>query len=316
MQLKARAPGSLMLLGEHAVLFGKPALVCAVNRFITVSLTPNPAAYDETITINAGDYGYLETMLTEITIQKPFQFVLAAIKQLQPKIKRGFTLTIASEFSDQIGFSSSAATTVATLAVLSTWLDIQMTPLAFLRLGRQVVRDVQGIGSGADIAASIFGGVVSYKTSPLTADKIHNLFPLSVLYSGYKKSTAEVIRHVQQHFAAHPEIMRQLISSIGECAAQGAQLTRKKDWEKLGQVFNIQQGLMEALQVSNDDLRQLIHTLKQNTDIMGAKISGSGLGDCVIGLGRSDVVLQESNKPMAVIPNVAMTLQGVSCEKN
>lgn len=146
MQLKARAPGSLMLLGEHAVLYGKPALVCAVNQYITVTLTPNLEADDKTIEIYSANYGHYETQLSSLTIQKPFQFVLAAISQLQMRIRRGFKLEITSEFSDQMGLGSSAAVTVATLAVIVAWLDMRIPEIELIRQGREVVRKVQGTG--------------------------------------------------------------------------------------------------------------------------------------------------------------------------
>ena len=102
--------------------------------------------------------------------------------------------------------------------------------------------------------------------------------------------------------------MRQIINGIGECALRGAHHVRQKDWQKLGEVFNIQQGLMEALNVSNAQLQTLINDLRSDKSILGAKISGSGLGDCVVGLGRA------KNIPHSCM-DAEMTLQGVMCEK-
>ena len=309
MQLKASAPGSLMLLGEYAVLHGKHALVCAIDKRITVTLTPRT---DEIITIVGLQENY-STTLTELSITQPFQFVLGALKQYHGRLRRGCDIEIVSEFSDKIGFGSSAAVTVATLAAIVTWLNIRISPIELVRMGRNVVRQVQGLGSGADIAASVYGGMVGYQAQPLSAEKFATLHPLTAIYSGFKTPTIDAIKHVQDYFSPHPNVFRQLSNSIGQCALDGMHLVRKESWARLGEMMNIQQGLMESLGVSTPLLRDIVYKLRQETGVLGTKISGAGLGDCVIGLGtmsQSETLMDGVEQ----IP-VAMTLQGVNCEK-
>lgn len=312
MQLKASAPGSLMLLGEYAVLHGKQAIVCAVNKRITVTLTPRQ---DERIEIQSALHGHYTTELTKIKIEKPFQFVLGALQQYQPKMKRGCDIEITSEFSDKVGLGSSAAVTVATLAALVTWLNIRISAIELVRQGRNVVRAVQGIGSGADIAASVYGGMVNYQSQPIMAEKFSTACPLTVLYAGFKTPTTDAIKHVQDYFATRPQLFRTLTNSIGQCAYEGMQQIRKEDWTQLGDIMNIQQGMMESLGVCTPLLRHMIDDLRKQPGITGAKISGSGLGDCVIGLGK----LPESytftdGQGVQRIP-VEITQEGVHCEK-
>ncbi len=313
MQLKASAPGSLMLLGEYAVLYGKHALVCAVNKRITVTLTPRQ---DERIEIQSSIHGHYATELSKLTIEKPFQFVLGALKQYQPKLKRGCDIEIVSEFSDKVGLGSSAAVTVATLAALITWLNIRILPLDLVRQGRNVVRNVQGVGSGADIAASVYGGMVGYQAQPLSVEKFSVTHPLSALYAGFKTPTVDAIKQVQQYFSAHPDLLRQIHNGIGQCAMDGMQVLRKEDWTRLGEIMNIQQGMMESLGVNMPILRDMVEDLRKQPSVLGAKISGSGLGDCVIGLGEVPEHYQCATNHGGVqrIP-VEMTLQGVKCEK-
>lgn len=313
MQLKASAPGSLMLLGEYAVLYGKQALVCAVNKRIHVTLTPR---LDDRIEIQSDLHGTYITTLSELSIEKPFHFVLGALKQYQTRLKRGCDIVITTEFSDQVGLGSSAAVTVATLAAMVTWLNIRMSPLDLVRQGRNVVRQIQGIGSGADIAASVFGGVVGYQAQPLSAEKFSVTYPLTALYAGFKTPTVEAIQRVQTDFAPHMNLFRQLHNSIGQCAIEGIQALRKEEWNKLGQIMNIQQGLMESLGVSLPLLQNMIRNLRDQQAILGAKISGAGLGDCVIGLGELPTHYTYTEEQQAVQRlSVEMTLQGVHCEK-
>src|SRR5579864_4695671 len=127
MQHKASAPGSLMLLGEHAVLHGKQALVCAIDKRLTVTLTPRD---DKCIQITS-KLGRYSAELSEIKIEKPFQFVLGALQVFMEsnELSQGCDISIQSEFSDQMGFGSSAAVTAATLSALASWCEMDFTAL-------------------------------------------------------------------------------------------------------------------------------------------------------------------------------------------
>ena len=314
MSYKASAPGSLMLLGEYGVLFGLPALVCAVDKRIHVMLRPRE---DNIINIHSALLGDYATDLSVLQIEKPFQFVLGAVKQLQSKIRRGFDLHIESEFSDKVGLGSSAAVTVATLAAIMTWLDIRISPIDLVRQGRSVIRQCQGIGSGADVAASVYGGVVYYHSQPLTAEKIAVKLPLTLHYTGFKTKTADAIQQVKTRFTHYPLVFKQLCSGIGQCAADGVQWVRKQDLAKLGELMNIQQGLMDALGVNLPIMQHMTSVLRQQNGVRGVKISGSGLGDCVVSLGEvaSDINFGDHYDGIHPIP-VEMTLHGVQSEKN
>src|SRR3989338_1010930 len=318
MQLKASAPGSLMLLGEYAVLYGKPALVVAVNKRITVLLTPRT---DSQIEIESSALGSYTTQLDRLIIEPPFQFVLGAVKYYHAKLQTGCHIKIISDFSDKVGLGSSAAVTVATLAALMMWLDTIVSPLTLMRQGRSVVRHIQNVGSGADIAASVYGGMGSYQTHPLHAEKISHVHPITVLYAGFKTLTTEVISHVEHRFLPYPELFRDITHSIGHCAAHGIQCARHEEWKQLGEIMTIQQGLMESLGVSTPLLDEMIADLRKIPQIVGVKISGSGLGDCVIGLGQlpSDYTYSsqyddEAHRLVQRIP-LEMSLEGVQCEK-
>lgn len=314
MLFKAKAPGSMMLFGEYAVLHGYPALVCAVDKYVEVTLTPRR---DDLIRIDSERLGQHQVFLSELTVARPFQFILAAIQSFQLKLKTGFDLKITSQFSHEVGLGSSAAVTVATLAVLIQWLNLRMGPVDFVRLGRQVVQTVQGVGSGADIAASTLGGVVLYHPLRLTLEKIPVSLPLIAYYAGFKTPTPEAIRRVQARFAAEPNLFRLLCQSIGECVVSATAALKRQDLRALGELMGIHQGLHQALGVSLPVLNDVVESLSAQPHVFGAKISGSGLGDCVIGLGRleQDLVLPAYGGSVQRIP-LNITLEGVQSEKS
>jgi mevalonate kinase len=279
----ASAPGSLMLMGEHAVLAGKLALVTAIDKRINVILTPNTSNTIELIDANLGT---MQLNIAEIRQQAPFEFVTAAIQYFEPQIKSGFTLQIRPDFSSKLGFGSSAAVTVATVAVLSAWLHAKQYGLKQLfKISKMIMLQVQGIGSGADIAASVYGGVLAYRVAPLKIIPLSLIPPITAVYCGYKKPTKMVVAMVKDLQQQQPKVFARIFSAMQTCVEQAMLAIRNSDWDSLGMLFMQHHGLQVALGVSDLQLDTLVRQLSAQSNIYGAKISGSGLGDCVIGLG-------------------------------
>lgn len=282
--VQASAPGSLMLMGEHAVLHGQPAIVCAISKRMKVELTPRP---DREVHLHS-TLGEHRTTLDELAPNESFRFVLGAIRLCREDIPSGFELDIRSEMSHQMGLGSSAAVTVATLAALAGACGQDLQPATLLEQGVKIVRKAQGgVGSGADVAASSFGGCLRFHADSLESVVLPTAPKLTVLYSGSKTPTPEVIALVDENRKNHPGVFAKLDGLIGDIVQQGVAAAAQDDWETLGELMNIHQGLMDAMGVNNARLSELVYELREDPNILGSKISGSGLGDCVVGLGKA-----------------------------
>lgn len=281
--IRVSAPGSMMLLGEHAVLHGHYALVCALNRRIHVALAPRA---DREIHITSS-LGRTSLTIDAIEVKDPLTFVLASLKRRQTDLTTGFDLTVQSEFTHKAGLGSSAAVTAATTAALALWLDGAADPGHVLKESIAVIRDVQGLGSGADAAASVFGGIVLYRADPLYVRTLHAVHPVTLVYSGAKKPTAEVVRIVQAAREKHPDVYDRIYELMGASAEQAAGAIERGEWQAVAELMNINQGLMDAIGVCDGKLAGIVYALRKDPGVLGAKISGSGLGDCIIGLGRA-----------------------------
>lgn len=308
MSFKASAPGSLMLLGEYAVLHGKLALVCAIDKRLTVTLTPRT---DQSVNIKTA-LGHFETDIHHLQSVPPFHFVLATLKSFKSKLKYGCDILIESEFSATVGFASSAAVTAATIAAVCAWLKISISKLQHVRLARKIILGEQGLGSGADVAACVLGGVVSYRMQPLQLKKLPLLPAITVVYSGSKTPTVEAVTQVKNNFSTQPKLFKQLLAAIDSCAVSGVSALRKQNWQRLGHIMNVQQGLMDALGVNTPALNSITEMLRQQPHILGVKISGSGLGDCVVALGTTGRI---QLPPHAQLIPVQISDRGVMCEK-
>ncbi len=273
-----------MLLGEHAVLHGRRALVCAINKRITVSLS----TIDKRILRIVSDLGPYEAPLGELTDHPDFRFVLDAVKQYP--LTQGIELKIESEFSSEIGFGSSAAVTVATHAALMRMVGTAVPAVHGLgdrslpledvfKRSLATIHRVQGRGSGADVAASVFGGVVAYRAEPLEIIPLKQSFPLTAVYSGAKMKTADVIRYLEERRALNVDYFERIFDRMDASVDEVID-----DFSQLGRMLILNQKLMEEMGLCNAALAEIIQEFRDLK--VPAKISGSGLGDCAIGLGE------------------------------
>ena len=302
-----------MILGEYAVLHDQKAIVAAINQRIEARLIPR---LDDQIVIdsNLGTLTFLISDLKTLQIPKYFSFVIAAIKRFQLDLKQGFDLKIKSDFASDLGLGSSAAVTVSVIAVLNDWIQSTQNFQWVFREALAVIREVQGMGSGADVAASVFGSCLLYHpNSTALVEKLKNFIPLTVIYSGSKTPTPQVIQQVNQLALEYPTLIEQLYRSIGDCVEAAVVAIKNEDWKQLGVLMNCQHELMKFLRVSTPLLEKIIDTLRQQSSVWGAKISGAGLGDCVIGVGsmETDPFVIEALPRIATIIPLTIDEQGL-----
>ena len=302
---KISAPGKLMILGEHAVLHGSQALVCAVNKRLRLTFTPR----DDSQIFLQSDLGDYHSELKEIKIRQPFHFVLTTINQFSDQLTSGFNLYIESEFPDTVGLGSSSAVTVATTAGLCVLLNKPHNPEAIFSESLKIVRYIQGTGSGADVAASVFGGIIAYRYTPLEIHKLDSTCPITVVYSGKKTPTTQVIGQVSSLRNKFPALCDSIYEAMDKSCTLALNAIKNENWTNFGELLNINQGLMDALGVCDVNLAKIVYEMRDDPGIMGSKISGSGLGDCVVGLGA----IRSPGFSFPVLP-IEIDLDGVRIE--
>lgn len=294
---RGSAPGSLMLMGEHSVLRGQPCWVCALDRRLTVDLHPRA---DNIVRLHSG-LGEHETRIGDWLGNDRFRFVIGALRACKEPLEaagQGFELDIKSGMSHQMGLGSSAAVTVATLAALAAAGGAPadavdpttgaVSPSWLARIGHEVVLKVQGgRGSGADVAASAFGGLLRYYQDGDQTLQLPIAPDLTLLYSGYKTPSPEVISIVETAIGQDPAVFEAIDELVGMVVRRATDAAVADDLETVGRMWNFNHGLMDAMGVNDARLSALAYELRDDPNVLGSKISGSGLGDCVVGLGKA-----------------------------
>ena len=176
--ITARAPGKLFIAGEYAVVTpGEPSVLVAVDRYLTARLTESRGVGS----IHSPEYGQVPLTWTRsgdgVTIDRehhPYDYVLATItvaEQLRAELglpPRFFDLRIDSGLDDvtgrKFGLGSSAAVTVATARAIDEFYGFGLTRMDLFRLALLATIRVSPAASGADVAASTFGGWIGYRS--------------------------------------------------------------------------------------------------------------------------------------------------------
>lgn len=306
-RVKVSSPGKLMLMGDHAVVHDRQCLVTAVNQRLWVTIEETSQTGE--ILIDAPDVGLDQFVVSlkqgELTdLPKAAKFVVQAIRnfdQFHP-VKTGLHLTTASDFNATFGFGSSSAVTVASIKALAELQQLALSEAQLFKLAYQTVLDIQGVGSGFDLAAAIWGGTLLFSTGgkeirPLV---VKNL-PLVVGYTGVKADTATLVKQVGGFLSAAPELVTPIFDTIQESVIQAEQDLEETNWAHLGQLMNLHQGLLNALGVSSPELERLVFAAR-SAGAYGAKLSGAGGGDCMIAL--------VDNKTRSVVEEAIQTAGG------
>ena len=159
------APGKLMLFGEHAVVYGRPCIVTAVNQRIQVNVERTDGKLIELSAPGVDLKLFRAKFSTNLSeLPKGAKFVFASIKNFYEKfeVSSGLKIETKSDFSSKFGFGSSSAITVCTIKALDEIFGIRMSNKQIFDLSYKTVLDIQGVGSGFDLAAAIWGGTVYF----------------------------------------------------------------------------------------------------------------------------------------------------------
>ena len=301
------APANTMILGEHSVVYGKPALACALDQFVTVHWQTRQ---DSAINVYSA-LGEHHTQLDNITLHPKLTFVIAALQAFQSHLTCGLDIQVESEFSSTIGLGSSAAVLAAMLSGLNTICETNYNLIRLFEIGHRVIIDLQGRGSGTDLAASLSGGTIFFQPKtdlqPLTSiQKLNIKLPLVLIYAGYKTPTADVLRQVAIAWQDKPNELEMLYRSMAQVTKQASQALQKKEFERFYQACSDYQMLLDKLGVNDKTIQTIIDALIQCESIHCAKISGSGLGDCVLGIGNLDECKSEALSKLAAYQSIAI----------
>ena len=278
----ASAPGKIILFGEHFVVYGGKAILCAINKRITVTAKTIP---ENKISIKSSIGNLIlapKRPLTEADIQlRPFYYL--ADKMIQKyNEKSGMEITIDSEIPVGVGLGSSSACCVAGAAAISG-VFTEKSKQEILQMAIEAEKTLFPNTSGADCTVCTFGGIMQYdKQTGHSKIDSEPRFHLVIANSKIEHSTKEVVSTVNQFKEKNEERFFKICNEENNLIDDVLVCLKKNDLKGMGIDIIKNQEYLELIGVSNEKLRSMIKLANKSS--FGAKITGAGLGGCIFAL--------------------------------
>jgi len=285
MKARASAPGKAILFGEHAVVYGKPAIAIAINKRAYINVSKRD---DDKIRVNVRDLGisgYLDVVNGKIQSKNNRIGILEYPLKVMEKIHDGSGLDVTIDVNIPIGagLGSSSAVTVATILAVSKFNDMDLSKEQIAKYAYEVESDVQNAASPIDTTLSTYGGVIylSENAEKIVPLEINWDIPLVIGSTEKRGNTGKLIEWVRLRKETYPEIMDNLIDSIGVVTKIARKYILERDDNKIGELMNINHGLLDAIGVNTKELSDMVY-LARNAGALGSKITGAGGGGSII----------------------------------
>ncbi len=280
MKSKASAPGKVILFGEHFVVYGVKAILCAINKRITVTAEK----IEDNIICIQSNIGNLELEPNKDVSKinsplKPFYYL--ANKIIKNK-NTGIKIKVESEIPLGVGLGSSSACCVAGAAAISR-LFSNTSKEEILELAIEAEKTIFLNTSGADCTVCTFGGIMEYdKEKGFSKIKSEPEFYLVIANSNIKHSTELIVKDVKSFKENNEKEFSNLCKDEEKLVEDVLELLKKNNIKVLGEKVNENQKYLETIGISNEKIRKMIQIGKESS--FGAKITGAGGGGCVFAL--------------------------------
>ena len=294
------APGKVYLFGEHAVVYGEPAVPCAIEVRARVSVEQRA---DDKLRIHAEDLsldgftveyagetdGHPDVDVSESLLDAAMGYVDSAIEHVRAVTGEddvGFDVTIESDIPLGAGLGSSAAVAVAAIDAGTRELGTTLTVDELADRAYRTESEVQGgQASRADTFCSATGGAVRVEGDDCRSIEAPDL-PIVIGFDGGAGDTGELVagvRNLREEYAFAADT----VEAIGDIVRNGEEALAAGDVEELGRLMNFNHGLLSALGVSSRSLDSMVWAAR-NAGAEGAKLTGAGGGGCIVALDDGD----------------------------
>ncbi len=305
----AYAPGKVILLGEHAVVYGRPAIAVPVTE-VRAQARVESGPPGQGTCIVAPDVGE-QIVLNEAAEDHPLaRMVRLTLKRVGRASDPDLTITVTSGVPIARGMGSGAAVSTAVVRALSRHFGYWLPSREISDLVYQVELLYHGTPSGIDNTVVAFEKPVFFvKGEGWEFFWAGAPFLLAIADTGIESPTREAVGDLRRRYEADPDRYRPLFDRVGEIVVQARAAIEGGEPVRLGQLMDENHDLLQQMDVSCTALDRLVGAAREG-GALGAKLCGAGRGGNMIALvteetrGRVDMMLRLAGATDVIVTEV------------
>jgi len=283
--------GKVVILGEHAVVYGRHAIAAPVPMTIKALVED----CDEGIHLLIPRWG-VEFQLAENPSERhSFERPAGVMLDELGLSGRAMRIEVFPDVPRSMGLGGSAAMAVAIVRALDQHYRLGLSDEEVNRLAFEAEKLAHGNPSGIDNTLACYGKPLVFRSGnpPLVEPlNIKTPIPMVVGMTGYEGLTAKTVGRVNAAWQQDRKLYERIFDQIDALVLRGVQAIQDEDLATLGELMNVCHGMLNALQVSTPELEQLVDIAREH-GALGAKLTGGGGGGSIIALcdGNTDAVV-------------------------
>ena len=305
----AHAPGKVILFGEHAVVYGRPAIAVPVTE-VQASASVEPGEAGQGVVVVATDLGRRIAMREAAEDEPLARIVRVTLARMKAEREPDLTITVTSTVPVARGMGSGAAVSTAIVRALSRHFEFWLTSRAISDLVFQTEVLYHGTPSGIDNTVISFEKPIYFiKDEGWEVFWVGRPLLLLIADTGTASSTKEVVSDLRRRYQADPEQYAPTLDRIGEIVPAARACIERGQDEELGRLMDENHGLLQRMGVSCAELDRLVEVARSE-GALGAKMSGAGWGGNMIALvneatqGRIDMMLRLAGATRVIITEI------------
>lgn len=306
----AYAPGKAILFGEHAVVYGQPAIAVPVTQ-VKAKATVETGPEGQGITIIAEDLEQNYSLDQASPDDALRAIVVSTLEHIGVGTKQDLTITVSSTIPMARGLGSGAAVSTAIVRALSQHFGYLLSPQAVSDLVYETEKIHHGTPSGIDNTVIAFEKPVYFvRGQKMEILPVKRPFLLAIADTGIASPTRIVVGDVRIAWEREREKYEEMFDEIGTIAEMGRQAIERGEIEIVGQLMNENHRLLQLIGVSSPEVEGLVEAARQG-GALGAKLSGAGRGGNIIALvteetrSRVDLMLRLAGAKDIIVTEVS-----------